>query len=93
MRAYVFHNIFQRMLMIGTQMVLWVRFSHYRWGSAREKAYFRWTIGMKMVLSCGFSPYRSGSAREIAYYPCMIKACVVGLRKVKYIRSVKVVEG
>ena len=34
-----------------------------------------------------------GSAREKAYYPCMIKACVVGLRKVKYIRSVKVVEG
>ena len=49
-------------------MVLWVRFSPYRVGPAREKAYFRWTIGIEMVLWVRFSPYRVGSAREEAYF-------------------------
>ena len=49
-------------------MVLWAGFFPYRRGSAREEAYFLWTIGMKVVFSCVFSPYRKGSAREKAYY-------------------------
>ena len=37
-----------------------VRILSLSYGSAREKAYFRWTIGMKVVLWGRFVPYRVG---------------------------------